>query len=269
MCRRSRGGQLHVFLNGEKYHAVTENISDEMINRLKRGAIMYRRLKSSRGSNVREFSFRELDRHYLLIKDISLKTKMQIQNAGFPLCLDDNAALVYGYVDHDEGINFELLCAARVFSNGSMTLEQGNPQRSARIPYEPLEGWIEPFTDSSLVAPFKAKEKRIMAKYYQDEGINELREIPELDASRAEGRPDVISVYFIKDGVHTEQVCCKAEGYDPAENKVLVKLLHEPRESVLKHMGDMVEARLVRVSPTEARVTAFFDMDEILGYCIG
>ena len=180
-----------------------------MFRRSKRGGMMYKRAKyHNRGSNIREFSFRELDRHYLLIKGISLKTKMQIQHAEFPVSMDDNSMLVYGYVDHDEGIIFELLCAAHVFSNGSVALEPGNPRRSARIPCEPLEGWIEPFTDSSMIAPFKPKEQKIEAEYYQNKGIVEIREMQELDAFRAERHPDDISVHFVKDGAHTERVWC-------------------------------------------------------------
>ena len=58
--------------------------------------------------NLGEINFREMDNKFLLVKDIDLETRMTIKGSGFRIRSDDNAMLVFGYIDHEAGISFEL-----------------------------------------------------------------------------------------------------------------------------------------------------------------
>ena len=64
--------------------------------------------------NHDEISFRDMDQKFLLVKDIDMKTRMMIEKPGFRIRQDDNAMLLFGYIDQQAGLSFELLCAACV-----------------------------------------------------------------------------------------------------------------------------------------------------------
>ena len=90
--------------------------------------------------NLDTVSFRDMDNKFLLVMDIDLKTRMIIEKSGFRIRQDDNAMLVFGYIDQEAGISFELLCAACVYDDGEVSLEPTNKTTSFKFRYGSFEG---------------------------------------------------------------------------------------------------------------------------------
>ena len=58
--------------------------------------------------NHDEISFRDMDQKFLLVKDIDMKTRMVIEKSGFHIRQDDNAMLLFGYIDQQAGLSFQV-----------------------------------------------------------------------------------------------------------------------------------------------------------------
>ena len=201
-------------------------------------------------------SFREMDQKFLLVKDIDMKTRMVIERTGFHIRQDDNAMLVFGYIDQEAGISFELLCAACVYDDGEVSLESANKTTSFKFRYGSFQGDMVPFTNLRQLIPFHDRAQMIKNGYGAPEAVLEIRNIRELDLSRAPGFPDDIVVFFIKEGYRNEGIWCRTVGTDPARHLIQMRMLNEPNAPFGKHMGDIVDVTLIQMDNGELKAAA-------------
>ena len=201
-------------------------------------------------------NFREMADHFLLVKDIDIKTKMTIMQSGFRIRQDDNAMLVYGYIDHEAGLSFELLCAACVFDDGEVSLEPINRSTSFKFRYGAFRGDMVPFSNEGQLYPYVERVQIIRQGYQVSEEVQAIRKIEELDPSRAPGYPDDIVVMFIKEGCQNEGIWCRTEGINAETRLVQMRMLNEPVGAFGRHMGDVVDVALVRLDSGEVRAVA-------------
>ena len=203
--------------------------------------------------NIGEINFREMDNKFLLVKDIDLQTKMTIKGSGFRIRSDDNAMLVFGYIDHEAGISFELLCAACIYDDGEVSLEPINRSTSFKFRYGSFQGNIIPFRNYEQLLPYQDRAKMIIDRYAVSDEIREIRDIEELDISRSPGYPDDVVVIFVKEGYRYEAIWCRSMGVDRERKLIRMKMLIEPDSPFGKHLGDIVEAELIRLDNGEVR----------------
>ena len=206
--------------------------------------------------NLDTVSFRDMDNKFLLVKDIDWKTRMIIEKSGYRIRPDDNAMLVFGYIDQEAGISFELLCAACVYDDGEVSLEPTNKTTSFKFRYESFEGDEVPFTNLSQLVPFHDRAQMIVKGYKAPDAVLEIRAIQELDPSRAPGYPDDIVVFFIKEGYRNEGIWCRTVGTDPARHLIQMRMLNEPNASFGKHMGDIIDVTLYQMDNGELKAVA-------------
>ena len=206
--------------------------------------------------NHDEINFRDMDQKFLLVKDIDRKTRMVIEKSGFRIRQDDNAMLLYGYVDQEVGLSFELLCAACVYDDGEVSLEPGNKTTSFKFRYGSFRGDMVPFTNRSLLTPFHDRAQMIKNHYRAPEAVLAVRSIRELDPSRAPGFPDDIVVFFVKEGYRGEGIWCRTVGSDPGRHLIQMQMLNEPNAPFGKHMGDIVDVTLIRMGDGELKAAA-------------
>lgn len=206
--------------------------------------------------NLDTVSFRDMDYKFLLVKDIDWKTRMIIEKSGYRIRPDDNAMLVFGYIDQEAGISFELLCAACVYDDGEVSLEPTNKTTSFKFRYESFEGDVVPFTNLSQLVPFHDRAQMIVKGYKAPDAVLEIRAIQELDPSRAPGYPDDIVVFFIKEGYRNEGIWCRTVGTDPARHLIQMRMLNEPNASFGKHMGDIIDVTLYQMDNGELKAVA-------------
>lgn len=201
-------------------------------------------------------NFREMDQKFLLVKDIDMKTRMVIERSGFHIRQDDNAMLVFGYIDQEAGISFELLCAACVYDDGEVSLEPTNKTTSFKFRYGSFQGDMVPFTNLSQLIPFHDRAQMIKNGYGAPDAVLEIRNIRELDPSRASGFPDDIVVFFVKEGYRNEGIWCRTVGTDPARHLIQMRMLNEPNAPFGKHLGDIVDVTLIQMDNGELKAAA-------------
>lgn len=206
--------------------------------------------------NLDTVSFRDMDNKFLLVKDIDLKTRMIIEKSGFRIRPDDNAMLVFGYIDQEAGISFELLCAACVYDDGEVSLEPTNKTTSFKFRYGSFEGDVVPFTNLSQLVPFHDRAQMIVKGYKASDAVLEIRAIQELDPSRAPGYPDDVVVFFIKEGYRNEGIWCRTVGTDSARHLIQMRMLNEPNAPFGKHMGDIIDVTLYQMDNGELKAVA-------------
>ena len=208
-------------------------------------------------ANLDRVDFRDIDQQFLLVKGIDLKTKMTIEAAGFRIRPDDNAMLVYCYIDYEAGLSFELICAACVFDDGEVSLEPSNKTTSFKFRYGAFNGDVGYFTNKSQLIPYLDRISGISTAYDVSEEIKSIRDIRELDRSRTAGYPDDIIVYFIKEGYQTEGIWCKVTDADPVNRVIKMRLLNQPNTTAFgKRMGDIVDVILYPVDNNELKAVA-------------
>ena len=201
-------------------------------------------------------NFRYLYHQFLLVKNLDQKTKMVIKHSGFPIRQDDNAMLIYGYIDHDAGISFELMCAAYVFDNGDVALEPPNDTTSFKFRMNSFQGDIEQFNDTKVIGPFMEKMKMINDGYSVSDDVEDVREIKDLDPMRAPGYPDDIVVTFFMEGYRPEGIWCRVETVDRQKGTIRMTMLNEPNAPFGKHIGDMVDVGLLKLDDGEIKPVA-------------
>ena len=206
--------------------------------------------------------FRDFDQKIILVKGIDQRTLMIIKLAGFHVRPDDNAMLVFCYIDREAGISYELLCAAYIFDDGEVAFEPGNDDTSYKFRYGTFQGEIADIKGYKPFGQFAGKVQMIVDHYSAPEDILEVRRIQQLDLSRAQGFPDDIVVYFIKDGLEPEKVWCRTVGSDRSRNLIQMKLLNEPKSPYGMHEGDIIDVTLFPMDNGELKATpaAFFPL---------
>ena len=203
-------------------------------------------------------NFRELYNSFLLVENIDVKTKALIMHSDFKIRPDDNAMLIFGYVDHEAGLSFELMCAAYVFDDGKVVLEPGSNTTTLKFRYGSFTGKISPFSDKHSLEPFIDKAESIVANYKENDNVEIFRHMKMLDPLRAPGFPDDIVVIFFKKGIRSEGIWCRIEDIDQ-DNKVLkMKMLNEPNADFGKHIGNIVDVELTKLDNGECKAVVIF-----------
>ena len=207
--------------------------------------------------NHDEIGFREMDNKFLLVTDIDSKTKMIIKRSGYRIRSDDNAMLVFGYIDQEAGISFELLCAACVYDDGDVSLEPINKSTSFKFRYGSFQGNLIPFNNYDQLFPYQDRAMKIVERYAVSDEIREIRAIEDLDSSRAPGFPDDLAVFFIKEDGY-ERIWCRTMGIDRERKVVQMKMLNEPYSAFGKHIGDIVDVTLIRTKNGDVVPTLYY-----------
>lgn len=198
-------------------------------------------------ANIQNMSFRDIDHKFLIVKNIDLRTRVIIEKSDFKIRKDDNAMLVYGYIDKDAGLSFELLCAAYVYDDGSIALEPPNNTTSFKFRYDSYNWDVEQLNDRKLLAPYEERAKDIDKWYKCSDDTMAFRSIEEIDHLRAPGYPDDIIVLFHMDGYRNEGIWCRIHKFDLENRLIKMKMLNEPNAPFGKHHGDQVDVELINV----------------------
>ena len=185
-----------------------------------------------------------------------MKTRLIIEQSGFHIRKDDNAMLVFGYIDYQMGVSFELLCAACVYDDGDVSLEPLNKSASFKFRYGSFQGDIVPFHDRNQLMPYRERAQMIIDGYGASEGVKQVRGIEELDPSRAPGYPDDIIVFFVKEGYRNEGIWCRVVDADPERHLIQMRMLNEPNAPFGKHSGDIVDVALIPIDNGELKAAA-------------
>lgn len=200
-----------------------------------------------------EFNFRQLNHKYLLILD-DARNNMLVGNV-FPHEAGDNAILVYGYIDNQAGLSFEVLCMAKVKETGNVVFRETSETTSFKMRYDSIQGIIFTMEDNSEFDRFESRVEAIHEFYHSSLITEALREDIRFDSCRNNQYPDDVVVIFLKEGMNPEGIWCKLA--DVKGDKVYGRMMNEPYADFGAHNGDLVEITLVNVE-NELKAVALF-----------
>lgn len=208
-------------------------------------------------TNHDEISFRDMYHQFLLVKDIDNKTRVIIEQTGAHIRKDDNAMLLFGYVDQEMGISYEFLCAACVYDDGEVAFEPMNITTSFKFRYGSFQGDMTPVEDTDILTNLHLERaNEVMDGYKAPKDLMTVRGITGLDASRAPGYPDDIVVYFSMDGYPTEGIWCRVVSIDADTKRVQMRMLNEPYAPFGRHMDDIVDVSLIKDDDSTIKAVA-------------
>ena len=203
-------------------------------------------------SQINSFSFRQLAGHYVLLTNIP-RERLHVYHSEFLHLEGDNALLTYGYIDHNAGLSFEVLCFAKVFENGKLELRPGNESISFKIRYDGMVGDVVILSYDISMAEYSKKVKMISEGYNHSDEVNEIRKFKEIDADRHPQYPDDVKALLFKDGVKTEIVWIRTNKI--IDGKIAGILLNQPNSPMFGlNRGDIVTLVLISVDGRKVAV---------------
>lgn len=159
----------------------------------------------------------------------------------FPDSEKSDGALVYGYIDHEAGLSFELICCVRK-SDDNLEFFEGNDTATVKFRAGSIKDcdaiYIDKERNADLLEKY-SKKTEIIHKYYDDnDGVAYTRKIDTLDSNRHPWYPDDVKVIIIHGDNQPEGCWVRCEGV--TENAIFGVLLNEPDQDMNVHQGDMV-----------------------------
>ena len=183
----------------------------------------------------------------------------------FDIGYEVNSALVFAYVNHEEGLSF-LTVAPTLLEGKKLTVYERDDDFNVRLDNKweavaDLE--FEYLKDLKVNAicdidEYKSKIKEDAGVLKDDDKLSHLRSLKELDKFRNEEFPDDILVFFFKEGCSTEGMWVRYEEMN--ENKEIVgTLINNPNQNLGIKEGDRVKFKL---SEDYGGLACFCNLDE-------
>ena len=155
---------------------------------------------------------------------------------GFPQMPDANCLLVYGYIDHEQGLTFEILAMGRKDDDAFTFAEGSHDARVITRATALLDHEFYP-VDASY-AEEHSKKIELLKHYDVSPEIEQTRFMEFLDESREPGYVDDVLVYFIKDELDVEACWVRIEKMKTPH--LVGTLLNEPNQDFGCHINDLV-----------------------------
>lgn len=181
-----------------------------------------------------EFNFRDLTNGLVLIVN---DKNMPVVEKVFEHELFDNAILACGYIDHEAGITFEVLCLGEYSSNGKIDLRRGNSSTSMKLRYDSITGVIVLLEDD-VMPNFQDKIDMVRNGYSVNEEIMKARNSFVFDDFRHPQFPDDVMLIFYQEGLQPEGIWCRIES--EKDGKPVAMVMNEPNSDFGVHRGEMI-----------------------------
>lgn len=188
-----------------------------------------------------EYSFRDLFHQFILLPFDKDDVNFAKIAAAFPHYEDANALLLYGFIDHEGALLFEVLSTA-YYTEEKGTLFPGDSEISAKI----HAGAIREKEIFILNRPgptvYNDKVGLINISYKANKGLADCRRILELDPHRHPDYPDRVAVVFYDQEKEPEYCWVRCEGCRPPH--IIGTLLDEPKIMTGIHRNEKVAFNL-------------------------
>ena len=134
--------------------------------------------------------------------------------------------------------------------NTEVVLEQTNMTTAMKFRFGAFKGDVTRFDADRRVDEYSNRVYDFEKYYGVNDEVRALRDVTELDESRAPGYPDDYLVIFLLEGRQNEGIWCRAEGLE-VDNYILIgRMLNEPNADIGIHGGDLIKAKMVPIDGT-------------------
>lgn len=192
---------------------------------------------------IKENSFRELRGRYLYLAVPELAGQLA---SFFASMQTATGLLCYCYLEHEQGLQFEVLCGA-CFESALRKLQllPGNDGQSVKLPYESvMEAEFLTLPEGlPRLAEFAAKVARVQQLCIAAAELEKTRQVVVVDHLRRLERPDEILVQLVR-GELAEGCYVRLESLGAAD--LSGTLVSEPQVNFGLHAGDRISFYLVK-----------------------
>lgn len=165
-----------------------------------------------------ELSFRQIENRICFVYTKDLSTEYTVMLNDFVDIDKANGFLAFVYVDHKDGILFDVLCNAFIDEKGEITAFGGNNENFLRIRKSAFEEQdiivLDVTTEYYNVFEYKINTTMTQAKQRSNQVADYIRSLTFLDGSRAMSYPDDLAVLFMSENKEPEVIWCRVEGMD-------------------------------------------------------
>lgn len=196
-------------------------------------------------------SFRKLVHKlvFILFEPGNLELEQWLSGTAMPVDDSVNGALCYGYVDHEAGFTFEVLCLGHC-DPGSFVLDllPGDDNLSEKLRKGLVDGSYVYAVPEIPEDDYGDKLELVTEGYVDSDAIEQVRALKDLDDNRHLDYPDDIMVQLKAQGEGSEdcELCwvrCEGAGEDGTFSGILQD---EPLFHKTVHKGERVAFRLVQ-----------------------
>lgn len=191
-----------------------------------------------------EHSFRDLYHQFIVLPIDKHNTETPAFFTELPHYKEANALLLYGYIDHDAGLTFEVLSAA-IHENETTTLFPGIDDISIKLRSESIGEENIILLNQLVPTDYDKKIDFINTNYRADKGVELCRRIKELDPYRHADYPDDVAVIFYDQEKEPEYCWVRCE--DCHAPRFIGTLLNEPENMTGIHRNDKVAFNLLEI----------------------
>lgn len=191
---------------------------------------------------ISELNFRDVYHKIFVICDVDL---LQLSDV-FACDENTNGVMVYGYVDHEAGLTFEVLSCVRISDDNSVYIYGGNEE----VTFKFRNGSVKD-KNSIFLSDTKSYEKRFVGKintinigYSCSQQIDDTRMLKILDDSRNQDYPDDVLVVLFKEDLQPEGCWVRCSGV--GDNCILGILLNEPNQDFSVHLNSQIEFKVMK-----------------------
>ncbi|MBQ7864197.1 MAG: hypothetical protein IJ353_07020 [Lachnospiraceae bacterium] len=185
---------------------------------------------------IEQFNFRELHHRYLLL--LNDDQNIMVASKAFPHEEGDNALLLYGYIDHEAGISFEVLGFARQIEGQPIQYRDTSPDTALKLRYDSVKGVLGHVSTTLEFYRYKSRVDVINQHYNVHFAVEHIRTIESLDKYRSPQYPDDIIVFFVKENCKPEGIWVRLE--KNIGDKLAGRILNEPWADYGYHTGDYI-----------------------------
>ena len=192
---------------------------------------------------LKEKSFRELSKQYiyLAVPELAAQFAEFFEGAG-----QAAGVLCYCYLEHEQGLQLEVLCCAMFDAKAhSLKLFSGNQAQFVTLPYASVSEAEAAVLPANLprLAEFQSKVEAVQSRSHVTADIEKTRQLTALDHLRNAARPDEVAVRLVH-GESVEEVTVRLEGVN--ELQLYGTLVSEPQRDFGVHAGDSLSFYLVK-----------------------
>ena len=170
---------------------------------------------------IKDLKFRELDRHYYFIEDLNLVKRIykKLHIKG-----ETNPVLVYGYINHDTGIQFRIL-GNIIVNDGVLSIEDSFIKKEFTIEYDDFEEMdVKPVPKETIVKINGTMEiEDDIQKYYTNKSLIKSRDNIKLDQYRDLRLVDDVQFLLLTKEAQQENVWARIEAEE--DNGILSCIL--------------------------------------------
>lgn len=191
---------------------------------------------------IKDLKFREIDKHYFFVENLKqvkkIYKKIRVKSDIHPI-------LVYGYIDHENGIQFRILGNV-IIENDSIKIEEQFIKKNYSVPYdffEEIEVKSVPLETVFKITGVSAVEEEI-DKFYSNEALIKNRSNELLDPYRDLRLIDDIQFLLLNREEQQENVWARIEEVE--ENGMLkCTLLDKTKKSFNLKPNDKIYIKYV------------------------